>query len=375
MYLHKVPSRAAARQTANPLRPGIHQFIAISVFAILINVLFQFLLSLLPLVQPLGKGLIETMAVAICILPFGYFYYLRPLSASILNRQNAERTLLRSETHYKIVSDLTTTFVFDLSISLDRTVSLDFLSDNFYSFAGRTEEPRTFESLFSHIHADDSAKLKEKLGKLILSSQSTEIECRAYVNNPQEYRWFVVYGKSEWDDDQRRVTTIYGAVTDITERKIAEEALRKSDARHESMLANISDVIGIIGTDGIVKYISPNCEKVFGWKKEDRMGKDGWTPVHPYDLERMQKEFYELLEKDRSVMSAEYKYKCKDGSYKPVHVTGVNLVNDPSINGVLVNYLDITDRKRAEDTKHEMETILSTGVDTARKLTLSPPGN
>ncbi|MEI7501571.1 MAG: PAS domain S-box protein, partial [Bacteroidota bacterium] len=136
---------------------------------------------------------------------------------------------------------------------------------------------------------------------------------------------------------------------DITKLKQAQEALRVNEARHSAMIFNISDVIGIIGLDGFMKYKSPNIEKWFGWQPQDLVGTDGWLTVHPDDLERVQKEFFILLEKDNSTKTVEYRYKCKDGSYKPIELTATNLTNDPIIDGVLMNYHDITERKQAED--------------------------
>ena len=131
--------------------------------------------------------------------------------------------------------------------------------------------------------------------------------------------------------------------------------LRESEEKHRQMVTNISDVIAIMGIDGILKYKSPNIEKWFGWQPEDLIGTDGWLTVHPDDLERIQKEFFTLLDKDNSVATVEYRYKCKDGSYKWIELTAVNLTNDPMISGVLMNYRDITDSKHAEEELRESE--------------------
>ena len=142
---------------------------------------------------------------------------------------------------------------------------------------------------------------------------------------------------------------LLGTNWDITAQKQSEKALRESESKHSSMISNISDVIGIIGIDGLMKYKSPNISKDFGWQPEDLIGTNGWLTVHPDDLERIQKEFYAVLQKDDATKTVEYKYLCKDGSYKPIELTAINLVNDKVINGVLLNYHDITARRLAEE--------------------------
>jgi PAS domain S-box-containing protein len=146
---------------------------------------------------------------------------------------------------------------------------------------------------------------------------------------------------------------------DITERKKTETAIRESEAKHREMIANISDVIAIMSGDGIIQYKSPNIEKWFGWKPEDLVGTDGWDTLHPDDLDRIQLAFFKLLEKSRSTIKVEYRYKCKDGSYKLIELTAVNLTSDPVINGILMNYHDISERKKAEETLQEREEFLS----------------
>ena len=121
---------------------------------------------------------------------------------------------------------------------------------------------------------------------------------------------------------------------------------------HDGSIHHISDVIikmdPVIGLDGFIKYKSSNVEKWFGWQPQDLVGTDGFSNVHPDDLERIQQEFVTLLEKENLTTKAEFRYKCKDGSYKPVELNAINLTNDPIINGILLNYHDITERKQAE---------------------------
>ncbi len=125
-------------------------------------------------------------------------------------------------------------------------------------------------------------------------------------------------------------------------------SLLENMAKQSAMIANISDVIAIIDQTGINRYKSPNIEKWFGWKPEDLVGVSTWDNVHPDDLQQTQQFFGGLLQKPNATGESECRYRCKDGSYKWIHFTCVNLVNDPVIQGVLLNYHDITERKHVE---------------------------
>ncbi len=149
-------------------------------------------------------------------------------------------------------------------------------------------------------------------------------------------------------DEKGEIAYYYAFVKDITERKKAENKLQETYKMHAAMIENIGDVIGIVGVDGMTKYQSPNIEKWFGWKPEDIIGTNGWDKMHPEDIERIQKEFNNILQKDTS-STVEYRFKCKNGFYKWIELTATNSIKDPLINGVLVNYHDITERKRVEN--------------------------
>jgi len=137
------------------------------------------------------------------------------------------------------------------------------------------------------------------------------------------------------------------------ERKQVEEQLSNSHLVQKALIENIADVIAIVDQTGINRYKSPNIEKWFGWKPEELIGEDTWKNVHPDDVYRIQSVFGELLHNDNFVVTEEYRYLCKDGTYKWIHTSATNRITDKNINGILLNYHDITDRKKTE---HELIT-------------------
>ncbi len=136
-------------------------------------------------------------------------------------------------------------------------------------------------------------------------------------------------------------------------RKIAE-----SEINQRALISNISDVIAIIGADGVNLYKSPNIEKWFGWTPEEVIGSSTWKNIHPDHIEETQKIFKKLLDEPGASISGECMYLCKDGSYKWIEYNAVNLIQDPVINGIMLNYHDISERKQAEKLLHQSHSLL-----------------
>ncbi len=169
-----------------------------------------------------------------------------------------------------------------------------------------------------------------------------------------EHVFIAFDGKIGFDIDGNFLQT-HCILQDITGEKKNELSLRESNARHSAMIENIADVIAIIDAQGINRYKSPNIEKWFGWRPEELVGRDTWEQVHPDDLEGMQCFFASLLKEEEASGTAECRYRCKDGSFKWISLTAVNLIHNPSIGGVLLNYRDESARKAVEDELRENE--------------------
>lgn len=127
-----------------------------------------------------------------------------------------------------------------------------------------------------------------------------------------------------------------------------EDKLVASEQRLRSMIANISDVILIVDENAVVKYSSPNMEERYGWTEEDFKDVPSWEVFHPDCRELLQEEFVAILKTDGIKKTMEARYLCKDGSYRDIEITGVNLKKDPNIQGLLLTYHDITERKKQE---------------------------
>lgn len=180
--------------------------------------------------------------------------------------------------------------------------------------------------------------------------------------NETERQWVLANAFLETEAGSR-VAQVVVTFVDITERKRMEDALRATELRQRALIANISDVIAVIDADGINRYKSENVENVFGWRAEDLIGVSTWENVHPDDLEHTQELFASIVKEPKSRVAGECRYRCKDGSYRWIEYTAVNLLDDAAVDGILLNYSDISDRKDMIDALKESEERLRHTMD------------
>ncbi len=156
---------------------------------------------------------------------------------------------------------------------------------------------------------------------------------------------YILSGRSfEFKDEKYLI----GFGIDITDRIKAEATLTENETKQRAMIENIADVISIIDNKFKVKYISPNISSIFGWDPNEIISKNALEKIY-FDDHTHIKDFYNnIINKPDYEESSSCRYICKDNSIKWIEFTAKNLIHDQIINGLLVNFRDITDRKIAE---------------------------
>ena len=217
-------------------------------------------------------------------------------------------------------------------------------NENYITMTGVDPRGKTVTQAFPGIENDPFDWIGT-FGKVARTAETIHFEQYLQAND----RWYDVVGY------QYKPDHFVTSFVEITERKQAEDALKKLEHRQAKMIENISDVIVIIDKDGVNRYKSPNVEKWFGWKPEELIGVNAFDNVHPDDLAAGLEFVGKLRNTPNATGTTECRYRCKDGSYKWVEITLVNLINDPEIQGILGDYHDISERKRFDDEKQFLE--------------------
>jgi len=146
----------------------------------------------------------------------------------------------------------------------------------------------------------------------------------------------------------------YAIYRDITERKLAEERLRESEARFQAMADTAPVLIWMTATDGLCNYFNKPWLEFTGRTMEQEVGL-GWTQgVHPDDLQGCYDGFLPAFEA-RTSFGMEYRLRRADGEYRWVIESGIpRYTPGGEFAGYIGSNIDITDRKRAEEERERL---------------------
>ncbi len=130
--------------------------------------------------------------------------------------------------------------------------------------------------------------------------------------------------------------------------------LGESEKRFRSLVQNASDITTVLDADGTIRYESPSIERLLGYRPEDLVGQNAFDYVHPDDLERVRSIFGETTKRSGASRPAEVRFRHADGSWRYMEWIGNNLLEDPTVKGIVANSRDVTERKEAEEKLREV---------------------
>jgi PAS domain S-box-containing protein len=158
-------------------------------------------------------------------------YAMRDISRLDVTRTRAEDALRHSEERYRAVSELTSDYVYEYSVATNGQLTLEEVTAAFTRITGFSpEESRDRGGWISHVFSEDHPVARRRLQRLLAGEE--DVSEYRIITRDGETRWLRDYGRAVLDESAGRVTRIYGAVEDITDRKLAEEKLRASEARY-----------------------------------------------------------------------------------------------------------------------------------------------
>ena len=150
-------------------------------------------------------------------------------------------------------------------------------------------------------------------------------------------------------------TAIMRSLRYSLERAALRRSLRQREVRFRTLVENSYDAISLVDENYYILYDSRSVERVTGFTPEERLGRRVDEFLHPDDMEEIAQQFQVALSHPDEVLRVEFRYLHKDGSYRWGEAIGVNRLDDPTVQAIVVNHRDITERRAMEQRLRQSE--------------------
>lgn len=264
-------------------------------------------------------------------------------SIEISERIRAEKSLRESEERFQLATRATNDAIWDWDIVTNHVSWNGNVQSLFHYNASEVHPSVTWWN--ERLHPDDHERVVKSVGEAIEGSgQSWSCEYRFRCGDGS-YAYILDRGYLLRDDAGRAIRMI-GAMTDMTTRKRAEDALRQSEAQYRRIIETAHEGILILDADGRITFANRRFTEMLGYTLDeikgrflhafmDEEGKGSAGNVAAADDEEPTQCDYRFVRKDRSPMWA-------------ILSTSPILEQDGSYAGALAMVTDITARKHAE---------------------------
>ncbi len=222
-----------------------------------------------------------------------------------------------------------------------------------FGFDPDTEQP-TFEMLRERIHPDDDLdSLYETIDRATREKTNYEFEYRIVLPDGSIRHCHTV--AHPVFDGAGEVAEYFSMTLDATERKRAAEVLQRSQDRFRAMVEKSAEGILLMRSDKSFIYASPSVERVLGYTPQELAQRSLADLAHPDHALHSIDSWKLLLQEPDQASTAEMMARHKDGSWRWIESTTRNLLHEPSVQAVVVNFRDITERKLAQAERERLE--------------------
>lgn len=262
----------------------------------------------------------------------------------------AEERLKKSEREYKAL--------FDSSIDGMFVIDAETMKIVLVNEAGREMGLRygvsdvTSVGFLNYIHPDDRDRILKIIMEDMFEKDLRQVhELRIVTPNGKEIWLSAVGTRIEYQGKKAGLAS----VRDITQRKETEDALRRSEDFFRTVTENALDGITMLDMNGKIVYVSPSIERILGYKQDELIGTDCFSISHPDEIPNDVKLFNDISLNPETSVLTESVVRHKDGSWRIVEAVASPVSANKGLEGIVVNWRDITERKRLEELLRESE--------------------
>lgn len=240
------------------------------------------------------------------------------LAGLAMERWGQLNSLVQVEKRLLKLADLGRLYPWDYDVEQQRFTYLGPQVETILGY--KPEELLTRERWLTIIHPEDLPQVSERARRSEPNGENFMVEYRAFA---RDGRVVWLQGLFSRVMHNGKPVRLQGFSIDITDRKLAEGALRESEERYRILADFSSDIISRMDLEGRLLYISPACRTLLGFEPEQLIGTVAFEVIHPEDVPAVSQHWEALATQDHVV--ATYRTRRADGSYMWFETRGKRL--------------------------------------------------
>src|SRR5436190_1675625 len=248
---------------------------------------------------------------------------------------------------------------------VDRTDGTSlWVSSRVESIIGLTEQEWAsgYEPWLERIHPDDRERVVAG-NRRFLEGDQAEPES-------DEYRVVLPDGRVRWIHDRALLLAdtdsgeplVHGVLVDVTEERTSLEVAERVGSLFRALIEHSRDAVTIVDERGVVLYQNPSMGRVVDRPPEWSEGKPPLDLMPPEDAARGREVLAQLHNRPGAQLPGEFRLRHRDGSWRVVEGVATNLLHDPAVGGILLNYRDVTEEReqvrQLRDIEQRRQTLL-----------------
>lgn len=300
------------------------------------------------------NGHLFPLEVTASIITVGDEKFVLAFHRDITKRKQDEEELRRSEERFRLISNLTSDYLFAAKIDEAGTVEFDWATGAFEKITGYTiEEYIAVGGWRAVVHPDDREIDLLDFQKL-QRNEKVISEVRTIQKNGNVV-WTRSYAHPIWDEKTNRLIGIYGAAQDITEQKQAQESINESEKKFRKIAEGTKAILFNTNIRGQITYANQAACDVLGAENKDLLGKFYLSFIHPDDKAKVLSYFLDQLKNNAPDRTIDFRYMSLSGKVGWLGFLVNQLYHNGKVVGLTGVAQEISDRKKTEEDLRKSE--------------------